>query len=97
MKFWFHETFFKLSFKKEILYRKRRITRCGAPETYSTPPTAHTAGAIGLIFGLEVHRVNINGATLAIFEFPSRTPKNQLQMAKISTFAEISKWSISPV
>ena len=61
------------------------------------PPTAHTAGAIGLIFGLEVHRVNINGATLAIFEFPSRTPKNQLQMAKISTFAEISKWSISPV
>ena len=65
------------------------------PET--PPPTAHTAGAIGLIFGLEVHRVNINGATLAIFEFPSRTPKNQLQMAKISTFAEISKWSISPV
>ena len=54
-------------------YRKRRITRCGAPETYSTPPTAHMAGAIGLIFGLGVHRVNINGATMAIFEFPSRT------------------------
>ena len=57
----------------DALYRKRRITRCGAPETYSTPPTAHTAGAIGLIFGLEVHRVNINGATVAIFEFLSQT------------------------
>ena len=62
-----------------------------------SPPTAQTVRAIGLIFGLEVHRVNINGATVAIFEFPSRTSKNQLQMAKISTFAEISKWSISPV
>ena len=55
------------------------------------------ARAIGLNFGLGVHRVNINGATMAIFELPSRTQKNELQMAKISSFAEIGKWSISPV
>ena len=61
------------------------------------PPTANTVGANGLIFGLGIHGMNINGATVAIFEFPSRTQKNELQMAKISTFAEISKWSISPV
>ena len=35
------------------------------------PSTANTVGAIELIFGLEIHRVNINGATVAIFEFPS--------------------------
>jgi len=61
------------------------------------PPTANTVGAIGLIFGLGIHGVNINGATVVIFKFPSRTQKNELQMAKISTFAEISKRSISPV
>ncbi len=53
-------------------YRKRRITRCGA-ETYSTPPTAQTTGAIESIFWLEVHNVNMNGATTAFFEFPSQT------------------------
>ena len=52
-------------------YRKRRITRCGAPETYSTPPTAQTIRAIGLIFGLGVLWRDISGATVAIFEFPS--------------------------
>ena len=42
------------------------------------PPTANTVGAIGLIFELGIHRVNINGATVAIFKFPSRTQKNEL-------------------
>ena len=77
--------------EKDELQDEERLKRI-AP-----PPTANMVGAIGLIFGLEIHRVNINGATVAIFEFPSRTQKNELQMAKISTFAEISKWSISPV
>ena len=31
------------------------------------PPTANTDGAIGLISGLGIHRVNINGASIAIF------------------------------
>ena len=80
-----------VSTEKDELQDEERLKRI-AP-----PPTANMVRAIGLIFGLEIHRVNINGATVAIFEFPSRTQKNQLQMAKISTFAEISKWSISPV
>ena len=80
-----------VSTEKDELQDEERLKRI-AP-----PPRANMVGAIGLIFGLEIHRVNINGATVAIFEFPSRTQKNQLQMAKISTFAEISKWSISPV
>ena len=42
-------------------------------EIYSTPPTAQTTGAIESIFWLEVHQADINGATLAIFEFPSQT------------------------
>ena len=61
------------------------------------PLTAHTDRTFGLILGRGIHRVNMNGATIAIFKFPSRTPKNEHQMVKISTFAEISKWSISPV
>ena len=40
---------------------------------YSTPPTAQTTGAIESIFWLKVHRADINGATVAIFEFPSQT------------------------
>ncbi len=39
---------------------------------YNTPPTAQTTGAIGSIFWLEVHQVDINGTTMAIFEFPSQ-------------------------
>ena len=42
-------------------------------EIYSTPPTAQTTGAIESIFWLEVHQADINGATVAIFEFPSQT------------------------
>ena len=43
-------------------------TKCIAP-----PPTAQTTGAIESIFWLEVHEADINGATVAIFEFPSQT------------------------
>ena len=42
-------------------------------EIYSTPPTAQTTSAIESIFWLEVHQADINGATVAIFEFPSQT------------------------
>jgi len=44
-----------------------RSTKCIAP-----PPTAQTTGAIESIFWLEVHQADINGATMAIFEFPSQ-------------------------
>ena len=37
------------------------------------PLTAQTTSAIESIFWLEVHQADINGATLAIFEFPSQT------------------------
>ena len=40
------------------------------------PPTARTAGAIGLIFELVVHHRHRIGVTVAIFEFPSLTLKN---------------------
>ena len=40
---------------------------------YSTPPTAKTTGAIESIFWLEVHQADINGATVAIFEFLFQT------------------------
>ena len=53
--------------EKDELQDEERLKRI-AP-----PPTANMVWAIGLIFGLEIHRVNINGATVAIFEFPSRT------------------------
>ena len=39
---------------------------------YSTPTTAQTTGAIESIFWLEVHQVDINGAT-GNFEFPFQT------------------------
>ena len=42
-------------------------------KTVAPPSTAQTAEANELIFGLGVHQVNINGATVAIFEFPSQT------------------------
>ena len=53
--------------QKETNY-KMRSTKCIAP-----PPTAQTTGAIESIFWLEVHQADINGATVAIFEFPSQT------------------------
>jgi len=40
------------------------------------PPTAQTMSAIESIFWLEVHQVNINGATTKISEFPSQTRDN---------------------
>ena len=40
------------------------------------PPTAQTAGPIGLIFSLRVHQRHRIGVTVAIFEFPSQTLKN---------------------
>ena len=52
---------------------------------------------LSLFFWLEVYLADINGTTVAIFKFLFRTQKNELQMAKISTFAEISKWSVSPI
>ena len=56
-------------------YRRSQNIRRGALQISSTPPTAQTAGAIGLIFGLgAVHR-HRSGVTVAIFEFPSGTPK----------------------
>ena len=42
-------------------------------KTVAPPSTAQTAGANELIFGLVLHQVNTNGATMAIFKFPSRT------------------------
>ena len=43
------------------------------PKCIAPPPTAQTTGAIESIFWLEVHQADINGATVAIFEFPSQT------------------------
>ena len=63
----------------------------------ASPPTDETAGNIELIFGLAIHMANINSAIMAILEFPPRTPKTELQIAKTSTFADISKWSITLV
>ena len=54
--------------QKETNY-KMWSTKCIAPP----PPVAQTAGAIESIFWLEVHQADINGATVAIFEFPSQT------------------------
>ena len=42
------------------------------------PPTAQTAGPIGLIFLLGVYQRHRIGVTVAIFEFPSQTLKNGL-------------------
>ena len=44
------------------------------------PPTAQTAGPIGLIFSLGVNQRHRIGVTVAIFEFPSQTLKNGLPM-----------------
>ena len=60
-----------------ISYRKRRITMWGGTQISSTPPTAQTTGAIGLIFGLGALQGHRTGVTIAIFEFPSGTPKNR--------------------
>ena len=46
-------------------------------KSLAPPPTAQTTGAIGLIFGLGALQGHRTGVTIAIFEFPSGTPKNR--------------------
>ena len=46
-------------------------------KSLAAPPTAQTAGAIEPIFGLGIHQRDRTGVTVAIFEFPSGTPKNR--------------------
>ena len=43
------------------------------PKSMAPPPTAQTAGPIGLILPLGVHQRHRIGVTVAIFEFPSQT------------------------
>ena len=46
------------------------------PKSPAPPPTAQTAGPIGLRFLLGVHQRHRIGVTVAIFDFPSQTLKN---------------------
>ena len=62
-----------------LLYRKRyyNVRRDQNPKSLAPPPpTPQTAWAIEPIFRLGVHQRHRIGVTLAIFEFPSGTPKN---------------------
>ena len=52
-----------------------RSIKCIAP-----PFTAQTPGAIKSIFWREVHQADINGATVAIFEFPQTGDIDHLQV-----------------
>ena len=45
-------------------------------KSLAPPLTAQTAGAIEPIFGLGILQRHRTGVTVAIFEFPSGTPKN---------------------
>ena len=62
-----------LILQKETYYNVRRDQN---PKSLAPPPTAQTAWAIESIFRLGVHQRHRIGVTLAIFEFPSGTPKN---------------------
>ena len=62
-----------LNLQKETNYKVRRDQN---PKSLAPPPTAQTAGAIQPIFRLGVHQRHRTGVTVAIFEFPSGTPKN---------------------
>ena len=46
-------------------------------KSLAPPLTAQTAGAIEPIFGLGILQRHRTGVTVAIFEFPSGTPKNR--------------------
>ena len=61
-------------------YKMRRT-----PNRWHPPPTAQTAGPIGLIFSLGVNQRHRIGVTVAIFEFPSQTLKNGLGPAPSET------------
>ena len=68
--------------KKEKVMKKvqnetnYKVRRDQNPKSLAPPPTAQTAGAIEPIFRLGVHQRHRTGVTVAIFEFPSGTPKN---------------------
>ena len=55
---------------QDVEYLKHVAPPPPLPYTYSL----YTVGAIGLIFGLGIDMVNLNGAIIAIFEFPLGNP-----------------------